>query len=351
VNEICNRGSFEILNPVEEKNWDDLISAHPDASFFHTAAWARVLCDTYGYQPSYFVVRGKNRVVSLIPLIEVNSWLTGKRGVALPFTDSCEPLGCDGSFKEKIVSAIKEYGKQRSWKYLECRWNEHLFGDAPAWNTFFSHQLQLDQNPEALLPCFSDTTRRAIKKSKNGNVKVEVHKTLEAIRAFYSLHCRTRKRHGLPPQPFRFFLNIHKHVLSQNFGFVVLAKVQQTIIAAGVYFHFGKQAIYKFGASDCNYQHLRANNAVMWEAIQWCCRNGFEKLHFGRTSLANEGLRRFKLGWGGQERKIDYFRYDFNKDIYLSGRDDAFGWHNHIFNHLPIPSLRLVGAMIYKHLA
>ena len=45
---------------------------------------------------------------------------------------------------------------------------------------------------------------------------VEILQSVEAVRIFYSLQCQTRKKHGLPPQPFKFFLNIHKHILSQK---------------------------------------------------------------------------------------------------------------------------------------
>ncbi len=81
-------------------------------------------------------------------------------------------------------------------------------------------------------------------------------------------------------------------------------------IAAAIFFRFGRNALYKYGASDKRFQALRANNLVMWQGIQFLARNGAEKLHFGRTEQENEGLRRFKLSWNTQEETIDYFRID-----------------------------------------
>ena len=41
--------------------------------------------------------------VPLLPLMEVDSWLTGRRGISLPFTDECEPLYPDAeSFKNLL---------------------------------------------------------------------------------------------------------------------------------------------------------------------------------------------------------------------------------------------------------
>jgi len=39
--------------------------------------------------------------------------------------------------------------------------------------------------------------------------------------------------------------------------------------------------MYKFGASDSGFQHLRPNNLVMWEGIRHCAERGCERLHFG----------------------------------------------------------------------
>jgi len=78
----------------------------------------------------------------------------------------------------------------------------------------------------------------------------------------------------------------------------------------------------------------------------WVWRVGFRP-----DSLENEGLRRFKLGWGTQERRIDYFRYDQRKAAFVTARDESSGWHNRIFRMLPVSLSRLIGAASYRHVA
>jgi hypothetical protein len=89
----------------------------------------------------------------------------------------------------------------------------------------------------------------------------------------------------------------------------------------------------------------------MWEAIQWCTANGFASLHLGRTSLGNPGLRRFKLGFGAREERIEYLKYDFAKEKFVTDVDRVQGWFNHLFRCLPAPLLRLAGHMLYPHLS
>jgi hypothetical protein len=89
----------------------------------------------------------------------------------------------------------------------------------------------------------------------------------------------------------------------------------------------------------------------MWAAIKRLASDGFINLHLGRTSLANEGLRRFKLGFGAREEKIEYFRYDFRRDALVLDVDRAETWLNNWFRRLPPLGLQLVGRILYPHLS
>jgi lipid II:glycine glycyltransferase (peptidoglycan interpeptide bridge formation enzyme) len=118
-----------------------------------------------------------------------------------------------------------------------------------------------------------------------------------------------------------------------------------------VFFHLGDKAIYKFGASETAFNRLCGNSLIMWEAIKWYSARGFALLHFGRSSIANEGLRQFKLSFGTEEYKIDYFKYDFRKEAFVAERDKVFGWFNGIFRLMPIPLSRMLGILMYRHLS
>jgi lipid II:glycine glycyltransferase (peptidoglycan interpeptide bridge formation enzyme) len=170
------------------------------------------------------------------------------------------------------------------------------------------------------------------------------------VREYYRLHVATRRRHGLPPQPFSFFHNIYEEIIKPRQGFIVLGRNDSRLLAAAVFFRYGKTALYKFGASDELFQALRGNNLVMWEAIKFLIKNGCKMLHFGRTSLGNEGLRRFKTGWGATEGVIEYFRFDPQAEAWKRAADSSSGFHNKLFRILPLAVNRLAGAVIYPHL-
>jgi len=346
------RPPFQTLNPLEIGNWDELVLAHENATIFHSQAWARVLHDTYHHTPFYFGGLENNRLLSLLPIMQVSSPFTGRRGVSLPFTDLCEALGVDDNTTGNLFRQAIESGQAWNWRYLEVRgWGGNL-GQPEPFLSFHGHALDLSQGADAVFKTFHSSVRRAIRKAETAGVQVNISSSLDAVRTYYALHCRTRKSHGVPPQPLRFFDNIRRHILEKGHGFLVTANHEGRPIASAVFFHFGRGAIYKFGASKRAFQELRGNNLVIWRAIQHCCQLGCGSLHFGRTSLQNEGLRKFKLGWATTEHRIDCWRYDLSKQAFAPGRDHAEeGWHKPLFRLLPIPLARLAGAILYRHAA
>ncbi|HTV62053.1 MAG TPA: GNAT family N-acetyltransferase [Verrucomicrobiae bacterium] len=339
------------VNPIDHPDWDALAAAHSNCSLFHTTAWAKTLVAAYGYAPVYLQAEEAGSVRSLLPLMEVNSWLTGRRGIALPFTDECEPLYRDTGSARLLMEEALELGKSRRWKSVEFRGGSELFPGVPASLSFYGHSLNLEGGEHRLFARLESSVRRAIRKAEKSGVTVTVSRELDAMETFFSLHCRTRRKHRLPPQPFAFFRNIYEHILSQNLGMIAVARCHNRPIAASVYFHRGARAIFKYGASDDAFQQLRGVNLVMWEAIKWLAREGVRTLHLGRTSIGNEGLRRFKLGWGAEEHRINYVKFDLHQGAFVTDTDEATGWHNRLFGALPQSISRMAGAALYRHCA
>jgi hypothetical protein len=339
---------FQIINPTEIENWDDQVNGLPRSSFFHGRAWAKVLADSYGYRPAYFTEK-RGGLAAVIPMMEVSSFLTGKRAVSLPFTDYCEPLVPHVEVSKVLFEAIVQEGRERQWKYIELRGGTDFLGDGPASTWFYRHVLDLSQGDTKLFKNLRDSTRRNIKKAEKEGVTVQFETTLEALRDFYRLNCLTRREHGLPPQPWQFFAHLHEEILSKGIGTVALARFGGNAVAANVYLHANGEAIYKYGASDKAWQNLRAANLVMWEAIKRYAGQGVRSLCLGRTETGNEGLRQFKSGWGAEESIINYYRYDLAANAFVPGVKTVSAKASQVFSNLPIAALKVIGGMLYRH--
>jgi hypothetical protein len=340
---------MRVVDPLREPGWDHVAALHHDANCFHSTAWAKVLHQTYNHRPLYLQFSRGRRLALMIPLMEVRSPFTGRRGVCLPFSDACEPLIFDPEAPALVADQLVRFARERGWRHLELRGGKSLRLATPT-AKFYGHNLHLCGSAEELITRFDGAVRRAIRKAERSGVDAVVAHDRHAIRDFYRLHVQTRRRHGLPPQTASFFHKVYEHIIKPGFGFTVLALRSSRPIAAAIFFRFRNNAFYKYGASDKTFQEFRANNLVMWKGIQFLARSGTEKLCFGRTDCENEGLRRFKLSWNTEEETIEYFRVDPSGRQCLTPARHGSGFHGAIFGRLPLMVNRLAGSIIYPHL-
>ncbi len=340
---------MQIINPIEYPNWDELLLTNDNYSFFHTSEWAKVISESYNYKPLYFTVIENNKLTALIPIMAINSTLTGRRGVALPFTDSCPIIASDEKHFQELFEKIIEYGKEAKWKTLEFRGGKEYFEDKIPSETLLTHNLDLTHTEQEIFSTFRSSTKRNIKKAIKEDVQIKIRNSLESVKEFSRLNCLTRKDHGLPPQPFYFFFNIYKHIIATNKGLVILASYRNKLVAGAVYSYFKDKVIFKYGASDKSFHYLRPNNLVMWEAIKLYAQKGCKSFSFGRTEPEHKGLLQFKRGWGVKEEIINYYKYDFAKDAFVRDHHKLKTSYN-FFKKLPIPLLNLTGSLLYKHI-
>lgn len=343
------KNNLEIIDPLSTPKWDDLVLSGTQYCFFHSSAWARVLHETYGFKPIYYIIKNQDGLDFLLPVMETSGLAAKKRGVSLPFSDYCRPIIDDNIDINSVMRLVYHNMKENRWVYLETRDAEAIYRDNH-YSCYYTHTLDLFRDQSEIKKNISTSVKRNIKKAISSGITAESYTDYKALEAFFKLHCLTRKRLGVPIQPFRFFNNIYKYIIQQNLGLIILARWEDKFISGAVYFHYGKQALYKFGASNMKYQHLRGNDLVMMNAIEHYMNNDYHTFSFGRTAVGNEGLRRFKNKWGVQENIIRYYRYNLIKNNYKKHS----GHNEMIFRftkYLPVPVLRLIGNGLYKYMA
>ena len=337
------------LDPRDYPGWDDLLLGNGGGSFFHSSNWANVLNRSYGYRPTYLSGIEEDRLILLMPIMEISSVLTGNRGISLPFTDHCDPIAPDNDSLHELVKAAIDHGSQAKWAYFEMRTTASLVHEGDSAEFYLTHDIELDHSEPTLFSSLGESNRRNIRKALRDGVSIVIDQTHDSLDAFYRLHCQTRRRHGLPPQPFVFFRNIRDHVLSKNRGMIITAHYAGDVIASAIFFHFGKKAILKYGASDGKFLGHRPNNLVLWEAIRCYQQQGYENLGLGRTEPDNLGLLRFKRLWGAKESMIRYYRFDLKK-IERGRLLKKSKLLSELFARTPVGVLRLIGRLFYRHI-
>ena len=232
----------QIVNPLEYPYWDELLKSTPESTFFHTTSWARVLNQAYGYSPTYFIEIENNRITGLLPIMEIKSAITGKRGVSLPFSDFCDPIAQNPAQFQRLMTAAIDFGQRAGWKNIQIRGGSKFLNSADSGGQFYAHILTLDSDERLLMKRLRSSTIRNARKAEKAGAEVDLLNTREAMSEFYILNGITRRRHHLPPQPWRFFSLVYEHIIAPCRGFIAIAKHQNRPIAGAVFFSFQKQS-------------------------------------------------------------------------------------------------------------
>ncbi len=340
-----------VVSPSQTDLWEEAINSITPEARFLCSDWTSLLQKTYGYEPSLIVLKEKDTIKGVTPFVIVRSILTGTRAVSLPFFDICNSYATSKAHIMKLYEAFRNHGKRQGWNYIELRGDiDNLQVEDPSLS-FYNHVVDLSKGPDAIFANMASSTRRAIRKAEKNGIRIEFSDSEEALKGFYDLQYITRKRHGLPPQPFKFFANLRKALIETGHGTIITAYHKDELAASGIYLEQGRFCHYKYGASDVRFQESRCNNYVMWNAMKYFSERGFEKMDLGRNSLENESLRKYKQTYGPTERLTSYLRYNLKSDTIEKMTDDVYGWHNKFFRILPRPLAQLAGKLIYKHIA
>ena len=273
---------IETIDPMCERSWDEFLLRAPQATAFHSSTWAKVLKDTYGFQPRYLVAREGGHITAGIPLFQVN----GGRLVGLPFSDLCPPLLPDDAGGAALLGAAKRAVETDGITGLELRGQSELDPECHGFrkgDTFFHHIVPLDADGEEMEARLHASTRRDVRKARRRGLTVRVATTLEDMERFYRLHTMTRKKHGLVPQPWRFFENIHRHAISEGSGYLLLCEHEGDAIAGRFLLAFKDTLVGKSSASDPRFLNLRPNHLLLRSAIELGVSIGYRSADLDRA--------------------------------------------------------------------
>ena len=300
--------NVEQLDPLTDPRWARFVADTPSASVFAHPAWLRLLSSSYRYGISALCVMDADGAPVLgLPIARVESRLTGRRLVALPFSDVCPPVrGADDPAADAALAAALVDLRRSSGLDVEVRESLPDVPGAHVVPRFLVHHLTLEADADAVLARTSKSQiRRGIKKAEREGVTTRVGTDVAALDAFYRLHLRTRRRQGVPIQP-KSFIRGFEQLFAQGLGYVMTAHHEDLTIAAAVFLEHGDTIVYKYGASDERHLNLRPNNLLFAQAIRRACEAGRTTLDFGRTDVDNTGLAAFKRSWGADERELSY---------------------------------------------
>lgn len=338
------------VDPLSDRRWHEFVARHNSATVFHTQPWLEAVRRTYGFTPVVYTTCPHSSPLSNgIAFCEVNSWLTGRRMVSVPFSDHCEPLMDEPSAAVAITQELKKGVKAGKWRYVELRPTTPVpsLEDAVRLPIGYVHRLDLRRPLADLLRNTHRTAvQQPIKRAEREGVTAESGRSERLLSAFYRLMVQTRRRHQLPPQPIQWFRNLFT-CLGDRLQLRVAFK-DGTAIAAILTVQHNDVVVYKYGCSDVEFHNLGGMQFLLWQAIADAKAAGATCMDFGRSDSDNPGLIAFKERWGATPSDLTYLRWSRKPVVDLAARRST-GIAKHVFAMMPDAVLQATGRILYRH--
>ena len=320
-------------------------------------AWLDLITRLYGYSVIPLTTTDADgKVTGFLPLCSVHSLLTGRRLVALPFSDLCPLLAVDEASANALVDQAILLAQQQKAEYLELRTgSSDVLAERPELvegNLYVRWLMPLSADPDIVWSNLRKPIQRQVKKSQKLGVQVRIAQHRDEMAHYYRLHLQTRcKKHGMPAQPRRYFFELWDAFAEGGAVHLLLAEYQGAVIAGMILLASGTTIRYAYGASDERYLNLAPNDLLMWTAVKLGCTLGYQTLDMGRTACDNEGLMEFKRRWGAIREPLPYYYYPHMAGLASTSESSwKFRLLTSCWRHLPLQIAGPLGGYLYKHL-
>jgi hypothetical protein len=334
---------------IEDPRWRSFVAGAADALPFNHPAWTLALRYAYRFRPLALALADcEGRLGAGIPAVQLSGRPGGRRRlVSLPFTDRCPPVG-PPELRRALVEAVARHAADAGLGRVEIRDAVGGMGARVGRPAGVWHELDLRPGDEAVLAGLSSMHRRNLRHARRAGVQVRVGFGAADLRTFHRLHVGTRRRLGVPVQPMRFFLALRERLADDDLGFLVIADLRGEPVAAALFLVFNGVLVYKWGASDATAWAQRPNNLLLAEAIRVGIERGCRVLDWGRSEVAQTGLRAFKAGFGAVEHELSW---GFAPPLPSPRSAHAEAVLSAVIRRSPPVVCRAIGASLYRFAA
>jgi FemAB-related protein (PEP-CTERM system-associated) len=337
-----------VLNNHNRKEWDEFVRECPAASHFHLSGWGSILKEAFGHNPYYLFAKDGDRIRGILPLIPIDSRLSGRYVTSLP-GGICS---LDEEAADLLIQAAVEFVKSVQASYLILRdgyqkWESH---DLVTNDDHCTLLVELDEDPDKLWCSVNRRTRQSINKAYQADLRV-IHGN-NHLQDFYPIYLQALQERGTPTQGLKYFKQLIEEFPSIFDIFVVHRNEQ---IFGGGFVALFKDTIYNtWSGTPRKFYDFHTSYILYWETIKYGCNNGYHWLDLGR-SLKNSGVFTFKNQWRGELVPL-------YQQFYLNGISNPPAVGNQrnshiqyriffeVWKHLPAYFTELLGSQIRQRM-
>lgn len=327
--------------------WSELAKSCPAATVYQRPNWLAALIRAYQFDLRAATLRDGSGHLRAACLLARGKNPLAPKWTSLPCSDSAPPLAEDEEARRQLLVKLAE-APIAARSRLEIRgcaapepWKQA--------NCFAEWRIDLDRPYKTIERAMAGNFRRQMNRGHESSLTVECDRGISGLKRFYRLMVGTRRRLGVPAQPWNFFRAVHESFAPGGNLEVWTVSRRNMTVAALVMLMDGEEIHYKWSAR-LDQTPPGATHLLIGAAIEKYARQ-FRWMNLGRTDVRNTGLNRFKKEMGAEAFPMPYsFLPEVPAQVSAEVLGDSMMMLSKIWRRLPLPVTQLLSSVLYRYL-
>ena len=298
------------IKKITPSDWENLLAAAPDRTPFHSRNWLEFLMVAWpSVKVEFLALEEGGRLLAILPLVIKKRFGLTLAGSPLRgmFTPYLGPLVMETDRLE-LQLLLKELQRFYSMDFFEMSLTPGKNLALPGKTDALTVIVDLSGEETTLWKKLKKNTRNQVRKAKKTGVGIDSPQSENQWVAGYTkLVTATFARQGMrAPAGEYFYRLLWRRLTPKGMLKILLAHIEDSIVAGGIYL-LGDKTVYGLdGAMDRRFQNARPNNLIEWETIAWGNRKGFFKYDMMGANIPS--IAKFKMGFGGEQHSYGKYQ-------------------------------------------
>lgn len=337
-----------VLRPLDatcEPAWDAFVEAMPDGTFFHRAAWARVITQAFGHRPHYMLAERDGAIVGILPLAQVKTALFGNTLISVPFCVYGGVLAVDQESRSALEGCAAALMEPTGAAAVEMRYRNPVESD---WLTgpdlYVTFRKAIDPNSETNMKAIPRKQRAMVRKGIQNGLTSVSNQDVGGLHRIYAESVRNLGTPVFAKKYFRILAEVFKDCLD-----VVTILDQDTALASVMNFYFRDEVLPYYGGGTLGARSRAANDFMYWEVMRRAAEKGCRIFDFGRSKIGT-GAFSFKHNWGFEPAPLHY-RFKLRPGASIPDHNPLNPKYRvfiEAWKRLPVPVANLIGPHIVR---
>jgi FemAB-related protein (PEP-CTERM system-associated) len=280
--------------------WDAFVSACPEATFFHRAAWRTVLRSSFGHRPYFLYAEANGRIEGVLPLARQKSMLFGDALVSTPFCVYGGVAAESAEARAALERAAVELGERLGVDHVEFR---NLVPRRDDWvrrSTFATFRREITPDPDTNLLQIPRKQRAEVRKAIERNLVTVANRDADGC---WDLYAKSVHRLGTPVYARRYFRDLAR-AFGTDCEFFFIHRDGEAV-ASLLNFYFRDEVLPYYAGSSGGGRDGEVHPYMYWSLMNHAASRGAKTFDFGRSPIDSGGYS-FKKNFGFEPQPLHY---------------------------------------------